>query len=93
LTGNQPEYIPYLIDIECLNLKLPGRLKTAVLAKANPDKPETKKQSRKQEKEYYFVLSNFRVFVVKKITTKESGSNEAINAKPLRRKNPGGFSA
>jgi hypothetical protein len=58
LTGNQPEYIPYSIDIEYLNLKLPDRLKTAVLASLG-----------------------------------EAGSNEAINAKPLRRKNPGGFSA
>ena len=32
LTGNQPEYIPYLKDIEYLNLKLTGHLKTAVLA-------------------------------------------------------------
>ncbi len=31
----------------------------------NPEKTEPKKQSRKHEKEYYFVLSNFRVFVVK----------------------------
>ena len=32
LTGNKPEYIPYLKDIEYLNLKLTGHLKTAVLA-------------------------------------------------------------
>ena len=32
LTGNKPEYISYLKDIEYLNLKLTGHLKTAVLA-------------------------------------------------------------
>jgi hypothetical protein len=62
LTGNQPEYIPYLKDIEYLNLKLPGRLKTAVLAKAKPDKPETKKTITKTRKGILFRAFQFSCF-------------------------------